>query len=498
MEIAYGKALPNHNLMNTVFYTIISDSHYAGCRTNEFIASFKHFHPDIYIVVFAQGAIDKEFKANPNLTFYNCKAHFAKILYNDFDLVVNIDADHLILGTLDSILAADYDVACPANYNVFSNASLKIVSTGNKVTNLVPEERYYQGGLIASTSKQFWDAYDYASMKHSHSLHYAENDVLNLILSLCDYNVKYLDGDANFKSNDFHSYYGCASLGQERLAIIDNGQIKINGKPIKAYHFAKAGINKPPVNSLFSKEVTEFIYSKIINNNNMLIAMKQADGKILDLSGSEKFKAHYLKGNTYAKYIIDNEINDGQWYDSLFDDLPEDAVVVDVGANVGLFAAYLNNGKRKFYCVEPTTSHIQIAAELFQKINCDASIWGGVIYNKNGTVNLFEEASNSTMNRVSAKGRSVPSMTLKSFFDAYKLDKVDLLKLDIESAEQQVILEDPTVDEPLRKCSMVFIEVHPQDGFGNKVNVDGIIDKLKSLGFVHKEGGKPMAHYFFK
>lgn len=250
--------------MKTVFYTIISNSHYAGCRTNEFIESFKHFHPDIDLVVFKQSEIDYHFGRNENLNFYNCKAYFAKLLYNQYDLVVNIDADHLILGTLDSILAADYDVACPANYNVFSNASLKIVSTGNNVSSFVSEQYYYQGGLIASTSKAFWDAYDYASMKHSHRLHYKENDVLNLILELCDYKVKYLDGDASFKSEKFHSYYGCASLGLEQLAVVDNGQIKITGKPIKAYHFAKAGINKPAVASLFSKEVTQFIYSTII------------------------------------------------------------------------------------------------------------------------------------------------------------------------------------------------------------------------------------------
>ena len=252
--------------MKTVFYTIISDSHFAGCRTDEFIASFKHFHPDIELIVFAQEAIDYHFARNEQLNFYNCKAYFAKLLYNDYDLVVNIDADHLILGTLDSILAADYDVACPANYNVFSNASIKIISTGNHVSEFVSEVNYFQGGLIASTSKEFWDAYDHASMKHSHKLHYKENDVLNLILALCNYRVKYLDGDANFKSKEFHSYYGCASLGQEQRAVVDNGQIKINGKPVKAYHFAKSGINKPTVSSLFSKEVTEFIYSTIVKH----------------------------------------------------------------------------------------------------------------------------------------------------------------------------------------------------------------------------------------
>lgn len=229
-----------------------------------------------------------------------------------------------------------------------------------------------------------------------------------------------------------------------------------------------------------------------------MILLKAITGKVADLSISDKFKAHYSKPNTYAKYIIENEINPGEWYDYLLENLPENAVIVDAGANVGLFSIYLNGKGRKFYCIEPTAVHVEIAQDVFEKLNCDATIFEGVIFNKDGHVNLFEENSNSTMNRVGEKGSLVQSMTLKTFFETNRLEKVDLLKLDVESAEQQIILEDPTVDEPLQKCNLVFIEVHPQDGFGNKVDVLGIITKMKSLGFTHKRGQKPMSHYFFK
>ena len=76
--------------MKTVFYIIIGDSHYHGCRTDEFIKSFKTFHPDINLVVFGQKEIDETFANNPKLNFYNSKPTFAKKLYNDYDLVVNI------------------------------------------------------------------------------------------------------------------------------------------------------------------------------------------------------------------------------------------------------------------------------------------------------------------------------------------------------------------------------------------------------------------------
>lgn len=229
-----------------------------------------------------------------------------------------------------------------------------------------------------------------------------------------------------------------------------------------------------------------------------MIALKQISGNIIDLSESEKFNEHYKKPNSYAKYIIDREINVGFWHDSLLERLPQDAVIVDAGTNVGLFTLYLNSQRRKFYCIEPTHSHIEIAKDLFGKLNVDAEIFEGVIYNKDGEVNLFQESTNSTMNRVGQKGSPVPSLTLKSFFEKYNLEKVDLLKLDVESAEKQIVMEDETVGEAFDKCRLVFIETHPQDGFGNHVNENDIIEKMKTFGFIHKVGKREMSHYFFK
>ncbi len=274
----------------------------------------------------------------------------------------------------------------------------------------------------------------------------------------------------------------------------------VGNRPVKAYHFSWGGINKKHPKHLFTKEVVDFIYSTIVTDN--MIAIKRADGVIIDLSPSEKFKAHYNKSNTYAKYIIENEINPGIWHDSLLDTIHKDAVIVDCGANVGLFTAYMSNGNgRKFYCVEPTHSHCEVAVELFEKLKINYHIFEGVVSNLDGDVTLFEEASNSTMNRIGINkngGSIVRSLTLKTLFENWKLEHVNLLKLDIESAEQQVIMEDETVGEALKKCSIVLIEVHPQDGFGNKVDVEGIINKMKSFGFIHKEGAKGLAHYFYQ
>jgi hypothetical protein len=269
--------------MKTAFYTIISDSHYHGCRTDEFIKSFKKFHPDIDLFVFGQKQINETFNTNTKLNFHNSKAAFAKKIYNDYDLVVNIDADHLILGSLTEILQGDYDVAVPSNYNVSINSSIVVNSVSSvagifQSNNLIPFWKYIQGGLIASTSKNFWDVYEYASLNYSSLFGNRENDILNILCYMLPYNVKILEGHfeyrdefekvpfymGNYAHSNFTCYYGCASLGRENQMVVKNNAIELDGKPVKAYHFAHAGIQKTHPNQLFSKNVVDFIYQTIL------------------------------------------------------------------------------------------------------------------------------------------------------------------------------------------------------------------------------------------
>lgn len=256
-------------MKKTVFFTIIGATHYHGCRTDDFIKSFKHFHPDIDLVVFKQAEIDELFSTNPKLNFYNSKATFAKKLYNQYDLVVNIDADHLILGRLSEILVGDYDVAIPTNFNSWLNSGIGTTSFANTCgvfssNQLIPFEKYIQGGLIASTSKLFWDQYEHASLNYSDLFGNKENDILNILCHMLPYNVKVLEGHWEYTHPDFECYYGCSSLARESQIVVNNGGLELDGKPVKAYHFARGGVNKPHPSELFTSSVVEFIYKNVL------------------------------------------------------------------------------------------------------------------------------------------------------------------------------------------------------------------------------------------
>lgn len=211
--------------MKTVFFTIVDDRVFYPGGTHILINSFKRFHPDIDLVVFRQDMIDKVFKEK-NINFYQAKPTFAKLLISKYDLVVNIDCDHIITGRLDEVLKGDYDVGAPWNYNDYENASFENIT----------EEMYLQAGLVASTNKRFWsiwEAENLDAMKYIRK----ENDILNLVV----YNHM---PELKLKIFDRHKdYYGCKSLGREpSFTINEQGETICRDEKVLAYHFARGSV----------------------------------------------------------------------------------------------------------------------------------------------------------------------------------------------------------------------------------------------------------------
>ncbi len=113
----------------------------------------------------------------------------------------------------------------------------------------VDEKKYIQGGLIASTNKNFWDEYEHISMLLSDKLPIYENDVLNIIWNNNKYKTKVLDGEYTYESPNFSCYYNCSSLGRIDICVIKNDKVFLDNKPMRSYHVAHGWIyRKPSVN----------------------------------------------------------------------------------------------------------------------------------------------------------------------------------------------------------------------------------------------------------
>jgi hypothetical protein len=260
--------------MKTVFFTILSDDYKDTIIDFQgFYKSFKHFHPDIDMVVFDTKNIKKLFSKKRWLNFMNSKPSFAKLLYNDYDLVVNVDADFYFFDRCEEILKANYEIAACANFNIVVNTDIKHQIIKNILIHHVSSIDFIQGGLVASTSKQFWDDYEDLNKKIAHKLPHAENDVLNQIWYSGKYKTCVLDGHVDFRNPEFKAYYNCAGLGRELQYTLMNNKITLDNKPVRSYHVALGShdrnrnlVRKRRFENTFNTEIVEWFNRNVMKN----------------------------------------------------------------------------------------------------------------------------------------------------------------------------------------------------------------------------------------
>ena len=249
--------------MKTVFFTwITNDFKDTIVDYRSFYKSFKYFHPDIDLIVFDDEKIKEVFGSESWLCPVNCKAAFAKRLYDDYDLVVNVDADFYFFDRCHEILEGDYDVAACANFNSCLNTQLKGgYNIGNRYIPDVDYVHYVQAGLIASTQKEFWNDFHDASRDLWNKFPCFENDTLNIVWFSGKYKTKILDGDYDYRSSNFKQYYNCSILGKERLAVIQNDRVTLDNKPVRSYHVAygNSGPNGPRKSYFYDRFVCRYI-----------------------------------------------------------------------------------------------------------------------------------------------------------------------------------------------------------------------------------------------
>lgn len=161
-----------------------------------------------------------------------------------------------------------------------------------------------------------------------------------------------------------------------------------------------------------------------------------------------------------------------------------DSTIVDLGANIGIFAVLARsiNLKGKIYCVEPfsqnffrlknTIKNNNLEDSIFLREYAVSSVNGEVIFNSDPDIPSHSRKISQSLN-ISQK-ESVLSYTLESFFTKESLDRVDFIKMDIEGAEYDLILN--TDSSILRKVNRFAIEYH---GRGHKL----ITEHLRAAGF---------------
>lgn len=137
-------------------------------------------------------------------------------------------------------------------------------------------------------------------------------------------------------------------------------------------------------------------------------------------------------------------------------------IIIDGGANVGLFAIKIKNDfpLAKVICIEPDL-------ENFQQLNKNLAPYNDIyfensgIWSKNTKLKVYDKYNYGKWGIVveeDEKNGNIESISIDSLIKKYAIEKIDILKLDVESSEKHIFSEN--YKDWLPKVKMLIIELH--------------------------------------
>lgn len=158
--------------------------------------------------------------------------------------------------------------------------------------------------------------------------------------------------------------------------------------------------------------------------------------------------------------------------------------IVDIGANIGLTSFYFSDRAKRVIAVEPSATHLEVMRYMFKfnKIN-NVEIVDKAIYIENKNLDFYHNENttmfslNSAVNNKEDK-ETVKAITMEKLFNDYKIDRCNLMKLDVEGSEGEII-HHSSFENVASKIDNILIEYHQWCGY----NPIGIINALRDYGF---------------
>lgn len=199
----------------------------------------------------------------------------------------------------------------------------------------------------------------------------------------------------------------------------------------------------------------------------------------VDINGASiKYRAM-----TSDMYVIEDIFNRNEYHlNSL--GLPEDAVIMDIGAHIGAFtiAATQIAPDGRVLAFEPMPSNYKVLKKNVKTNNLEqVAIFPLAISGQDGQVRLYVNENNtaghSMTSMTSGKYHSVPSITLTKAIQDNRIRRIDLLKMDCEGAEYDILFNTP--ESTLRLIDKIIMEYHGSSDF----QASSLADFLISFGF---------------
>jgi FkbM family methyltransferase len=172
-----------------------------------------------------------------------------------------------------------------------------------------------------------------------------------------------------------------------------------------------------------------------------------------------------------------------------YDVRPTDRVIVDAGANIGMFTVFAARkaAGARLISIEANPETFQRLRNVMETNHLSDRVatvfaalgefpeprWLSDVEEK-GSVSSYVDRSDKK-----SSGRLVPGITLSQLFSDYNLERTDLLKVDIEGSEYETLLAAPIT--LLRSVERINVELHDQ-GPTRKHLRDELLAHLRNSG----------------
>lgn len=182
------------------------------------------------------------------------------------------------------------------------------------------------------------------------------------------------------------------------------------------------------------------------------------------------FKIRRLLDDPSDDHNLDFKVVDETWNENVYRlheyQFKDNAVFVDIGANIGSVSLYVDNfnkfrddtNKIKVYSVEPEPHNLLLLKENIKNNPTEnITVVKNAIWYEQKNVFITNRGGNSSIvDGHLTESVEVLAITIQDLIDRYGIDEIDVMKIDIEGAEFDLIINTPP--ETLAKIRYIALE----------------------------------------